>query len=223
MNDHQSVKKAIVSFASGKLFTEMLGIALPRFYKYATTFDYDLIIPSYQSIQQYCMAYGWDIARPISWLKIPAIKYLLEHEYDIIQWIDCDVIINRFDKDITQDFVNSDTHNQALVPHYDKYEGIVPNCGIWSLKKSAIPLLDTIWNSKEFINHKWWEQGANIELMKHPNVFNSCLMLSYEFNVHKNDVRFLQQDWEKLGVMLHATTYENRKEKMKEWNNHELD
>lgn len=220
------MNKAIVSFAYGNPFAEMLNIALPRFYKYAYIHQYDLIIPSHSTIKNWCQYFTWDYNRPASWLKIPIIKYLLTSGYDLVQWIDCDVIINKFDKDINEDFITS-TCIQSLVHHHDTYEGIVPNCGIWSLKKEAIPLLENIWNQTDFINHKWWEQGANIYLMQvYADIYDSCYVLPYEFNVHKNDVRFKEKNWEVEGIMLHATTWNNRLQKMIQWDrriNNELD
>lgn len=219
------MNKAIVSFAQGNLFINMLSIALPRFYKYAYKYQYDLIIPTYSQVRRWCYDYSWNYNRPTSWLKVPIIKHLLENGYDLVQWIDCDVIINRFDKDINESFITS-TCVQSLVNHYDLYEGIVPNCGIWSLKQAAIPLLDAIWNKTDYINHKWWEQGANINIMQtNKDVLDVCYVLPYEFNVHKNDIRFPEQDWETNGVMLHATTWEDRLAKMIEWDRrstHEL-
>lgn len=219
------MKKAIVSFAQGNLFANMLSVALPRFYKYAYKYSYDLIIPTNHCVQNWCLSYDWDYNRPASWLKVPIIKHLLDNGYDLVQWLDSDIIINRFDKDINEDFIAS-TCLQSLVNHYDKYEGAVPNCGVWSLKKDAITLLDSIWNQLNFINHKWWEQGANIYLMQtNKDIKDSCYVLPYEFNVHKNDVRFIEQDWESCGIMLHATTWHNRLEKMIEWDrrsSHEL-
>lgn len=220
------MNKAIVSFAHGSTFANMLSIALPRFYKYAYRHSYDLHMPTYNTVRRWCYNYSWNYNRPISWLKVPIIKHYLTNGYDVVQWIDCDVIINKFDKDINEDFLTS-TCNQSLVTHYDKYEGVVPNCGIWSLKKSAIDLLDNIWNQSDYINHKWWEQGANIHLMNsYPELKSLCHILPYEFNVHKNDMRFNERDWEVDGVMLHATTWHNRIEKMKEWDrrsNNELE
>lgn len=217
------MNKAIVSFAQGNLFVNMLSIALPRFYKYAYKYQYDLIIPTYSQVRQWCYDYSWNYNRPTSWLKVPIIKHLLENGYDLVQWIDCDVIINRFDKDINEEFITS-TYSQSLVHHYDLYEGVVANCGIWSLKKEAIGLLGNIWNQTDFINHKWWEQGANIYLMQTcKDVHDSCHPLPYEFNVHKNDVRFADKDWESCGIMLHATTWEDRLAKMIEWDRRSTD
>jgi hypothetical protein len=211
------MSKVLTSFASGKLYTNLLDIALPSFYNYSRLHEYDLFIPSHNKIIDICKAYDWDHDRPISWLKIPIIKYLLE-KYDTVLWIDCDAIINKFDIDISN-YLGSDCL-QAFVTHHDKYEDRVPNMGVWLLNKQAHSFVNDIWNMNDYINHKWWEQGANIALMKsNLELYNKSCSLPYEFNVHKNDIRFHDQDWQKDGIILHATTWPNRLEKMQKWAN----
>lgn len=211
------MNKVITSFATGELFTDLLTIALPSFYKYSIIHNYDIFIPTNNQVIQICQNYGWDHNRPTSWLKVPIIKHLLESKYDLVQWIDSDVVINKFDVDINYEFQKNNCI-QSFVVHHDFYEGSIPNCGIWGLKKEAIPFLNEIWNQSDFINHKWWEQGANIKLMKeNPQYIKYSHVLPYEFNVHKNDVRFKEKNWEVDGVMLHATTWPDRISKMKEW------
>jgi hypothetical protein len=210
------MNKVITSFAAGELFTDLLNIALPSFYKYSIKYNYDLFIPTHIQVIDICKNYGGDHDRPISWLKVPIIRYLLE-KYDLVQWIDSDVVINKFDKDINAEFQNNHCI-QSFVVHHDITEGNIPNCGIWALKKSAIPLLIDIWNQTDFIHHKWWEQGANIKLMQdNGNYVKYSNILPYEFNVHKNDIRFNERDWENDGIMLHATMWPDRTNKMKEW------
>lgn len=208
-------KKALTSFAYGNDFVDLLQISLPTFYEYANYHNYDLIIPSYHSVVSWCFEYGWDINRPISWLKIPIIKKLLNN-YDIVQWIDADIIIHKIDLDITKDFINS-KHIHALIEHQVFNEGLVPNAGVWSLKRDANKFLEAIWNEKEFINHKWWEQGAMIKLINDNQEDYLPLLLPYEFNVHKNDVRFNANTYLNNGRFLHATMWDNRLRKMTEW------
>jgi hypothetical protein len=215
------MNKAIVSFAHGDKFVDLLKVAIPRFYKYSTIHNYDLIIPSYNNVVNICRQYKWDHNRPTSWLKVPIIKHVLQSGFDIVQWIDCDVIINKLDIDINTEFQDTH-HNQSFVVHHDLYEGEVPNAGIWGFKQSAISLLDDIWNQEDCINHKWWEQGANIKLItSNKEYLDKCYTLPYAFNVHKNDIRFKYKDWEKEGIMLHATMWPDRLSKMKEWASNE--
>lgn len=210
--------KALVSFADGELHCQLLNVALPRFYDYSIKHGYDLYIPSIEKIKQVCLSYNWDHNRPTSWLKIPIIKSLFLNGYETVLWLDSDIFINKIDIDIAQ--FNSISLIQGLVAHEDKYEGRVPNAGVWLLNKSALSFLDKMWNLTDYINHKWWEQGAMIELMQNNSEFNNgTIILPYEFNVHKNDTRFINNVSEIIGNFLHATCYTNRLEKMLEWRN----
>lgn len=217
------MNKVITSFAHGKDFEQMLSVTIPTFYNYATKHGYDLIIPSKNKIIDICNTYGWDHNRPVSWLKVPIVRYLLKI-YDVVLWLDSDIVIYNFNKDIAQ-FIKEDTI-QAFTIHQDLYEGRVPNCGVWLLTKSADELLNDIWNKENYINHKWWEQGANIDCMnwqprsRYQNLTYyglSSVELPFEFNIHKNDIRFKEDSYLENGVFLHATMWANRQEKMKEW------
>lgn len=215
------MRKALTSFAAGQDYIDLLSIALPRFYEYSHKHNYDLVVFNIDTVISICESFGWDHDRPASWLKIPIMKYLLSNlQYDLVQWIDCDVVINNLAVDINQDFVLSSQHQQAMVYHYTTNEGVVPNCGIWSVKTNAIPLLENIWNQTDFINHKWWEQGANIHLMENEDIKNISYELPFMFNVHKNDTRFNIGTYLYEGIMLHATMWPNRKQQMIEWNNY---
>lgn len=211
------MSKALVSFALNKEYTDLLKIALPTHYQYAHIHQYDLIAPSYSQVLDVCNEYGWEQNRPSSWLKIPIIKSLLK-KYDTVLWLDCDTIINKFDLDISNEFDKSNCI-QAFVTHNDKYVGNVENMGVWILKQSAIKLLDDIWSQTDYIDHVWWEQAANIHLMKNDSdLKKKSYNLPYECNIHKNDIRF-NQNWEKEGRILHATMWPDRLSKMKEWAN----
>ncbi len=215
------MNKALVSFAMGEQYEQMLSVSCPTLYKYAKQHNYDVIIPCYQTIVDSCNRYGWDYkVRPPAWLKIPAIKHILQ-SYDMVQWIDSDVVINKFDIDINEDFQHA-KQTQAFVVHQDLYEGPVPNMGIWSIKKSALEALDNIWNQTNCINHRWWEQGANIQLMRLDQTYrDSCYALPFIYNIHKNDVRYTGNDSNRDGAMLHATMYVDRVGQMKKWVNND--
>jgi hypothetical protein len=66
------VRKALVSFAEG-YHKPLLEIALPSFYRYASSFQYDLIVPCKDEIYKTATLYQMDLNRPISWWKIPIL------------------------------------------------------------------------------------------------------------------------------------------------------
>jgi hypothetical protein len=217
--------KAIVSFAEVIDYTNMLEVALPSFYKYANTHNYDLIVPSHKYVLDTCHEHGWTYGeRPTSWLKVPILKSLLK-KYDTVLWLDCDVVIVRMDTDIAENFIDTD-YTQAFTVHQTG-EGFIPNMGIWLLNNNALGLLDTIWNQSQFIDHCWWEQRANMHVMnwdqrqpkntqqKLTDFGLKSLELEYEWNVHVVDFRFRHRA--EMGKFLHATQWPNRLEIMKRW------
>jgi|694.fasta_scaffold00036_72 hypothetical protein len=220
------MKKAIVSFALGDKHSNLLQIALPSFYKYATKHNYDLFMPSHEKVKAICNLFDWDHERPPSWLKIPILKYLLEIEkYDLVLWLDSDIIINKTSKDIFDGFFES-SYIQGLVFH--QIPGInfnVPNCGAWVLKQECISLLNDIWNNKNSIDPLWWEQGSLIDVMfRNPitkekkDLFEKTCQLPFIYNVHLHDKRY-NENSENDGIILHATMHEDMVSKMKMWAN----
>lgn len=216
------MSKVIVSFANGQDFCDMLGVSLPTFYKYAEKHNYDIWIPCLSQVKNICDNYGWNYERPPSWLKVPIMKKALEN-YNNVLWLDSDIVISKFYEDVAN-YLPED-YIQAFTIHRDNWCGFVPNCGVWLVNKNANQLLDLIWQQEQYTNHHWWEQMANIHLMNwvpkstHQNLSeygNKSAELPFEFNVHKNDIRFTE-DSISNGIFLHGTMWSNRLEKMKEW------
>lgn len=204
-----------------------LDVSLPSLYKYATLHNYDLFIPSHNSIKNYANHYKLDLNRPYSWHKIPIMLHLIESGYENILWIDADVVINKFDKDILSELNNKNFY-QSFVVH-ETSEGFIPNCGVWIVNKISFQFLLDIWNQNRFISHPWWEQKANMHMMHWDQKNKQQLTLTdygqqsielpYEWNVHKNDYRFDKDTYLKTGRFLHATMWNDRFKTMKEWTN----
>lgn len=220
------LKKVLVSFAENT-HTSLLEISIASLYKYSCKYNYDLIIPSKNIIQSIAQSYNIDINRPTSWLKIPILLDLIS-KYDVVLWIDADIVINKFDIDIISELHNKD-FTQAFVVHHTP-EGYIPNCGVWILNKNSKNLLLDIWNQVEYIEHCWWEQKANMSLMnwnqkieQQDNLSDygkTSIELPYEWNMHKCDSRY-DLNSEINCRFLHATTYIDRFNTMKDWANRE--
>ncbi|NBO99223.1 MAG: hypothetical protein EBU90_03725 [Proteobacteria bacterium] len=220
------LKKVLVSFAENT-HTSLLEISIASLYKYSCKYNYDLIIPSKNIIQSIAQSYDIDINRPTSWLKIPILLDLIS-KYDVVLWIDADIVINKFDIDIISELHNKD-FTQAFVVHHTP-EGYIPNCGVWILNKNSKNLLLDIWNQVEYIEHCWWEQKANMSLMnwnqkieQQDNLSDygkTSIELPYEWNMHKCDSRY-DLNSEVNCRFLHATTYIDRFNTMKDWANRE--
>lgn len=217
------MSKVIVSYADGPC-VDLLNVALPTFYKYANLHNYDLFVPSAEKLRSIVNAYNWTMDRPTSWLKVPLVKYLLTL-YDTVLWIDSDIVINKFDVDIFE--LSNKNSIQSFVTHnVPGFGSSIPNCGVWILNKYDLTfqLLNDIWNRTDCLDSGWWEQMANIVLMRwNANGVGLSIYgqnsseLPFEFNVHKNDVRFDESSYLNSGRFLHATMWDDRLQIMKNW------
>lgn len=204
------MKKVITSFGIG-YHKRLLALSSPTFYLYANNHNYDIFLPSDNFFGENTKS------MPPAWWKIDVIEYLLQ-TYDQVLWLDADVIICRFDEDISKSLNSGDF---GLVVH-ETPDGQVPNSGVWLLNKTALNWLSQLKLHKTFKKSQyWWEQAALIHMMGAnpddqpivlPNSYNlSWTQLDYSWNPHINDKRKIPQDTK----FFHATCFEDRYAVMK--------
>lgn len=159
---------------------KLLDISRPLFEKYAERHGYDLLIPD--NILD---------DRPPSWQKVRVLKYYL-HDYDMLLWIDCDVVIADGSKDIADEFEPG--FMQAVVRHYTQ-DGEVPNFGVWILRntKKTFDWLDLLWKQEHHIFSGWWEQSAALELMGYAQHRRPCALREPSGWYHVT--QFLPLEW----------------------------
>ncbi len=132
---------------------ELLDITRPTFERYAIRHGYDLVVRTDVSALR---------GRPASWGKVPLVLELLDR-YDVVVWVDVDAVIVDQATDIA---AGPSTRPVQLVFH--EIDGVVvPNAGVLVLRRgpAAIRLLEQIWHRTEFIDHRWWETAALIEVL----------------------------------------------------------
>lgn len=196
--------KVLTSFAFGDQ-SNLLDISIPTFRRYALAHNYHLYIPPPQPIFE----------RPWAWAKIPLVISLL-YSYDTVLWLDADVVVMDHTKDILDDC--SDAPFNLVVHETD--DGKVPNTGVFIANRSAIPILEKMWELNHFRKSDgWWEQAAFIAVAGgDPDAIPTetppseiWSSLPYEWNPHKNDIRGIPDN----PRFFHATMFENRAEVMK--------
>ena len=143
----------------------------------------------YQSIRRYAEQYGMDAMlpvnvvsdRPAPWHKILVIKELFAHGYEFVFWIDADAIFVDFTRSI--EHVIETGKNLYLVKHKINTND-VPNTGAFLLKNDrwSHAFLDAIWEKRQYIHHKWWENAAVIDI------------LGYHSLLHENQPDILNMD-----------------------------
>lgn len=206
------MKKVLCSFGFND-HSKLLSIAIPTFYLYANNHNYDMFIPSLDYLNDLTKS------RHPSWWKIEVITKLF-NIYDQVLWIDSDIIICQFDKDIFDDIPeNSD---MGLVVHHTK-DGYVPNCGVWALNKSCLKWFNSLWQHNNFARSNcWWEQAAMLYLLgidpdqkiisSLPEKFDiSWKSLDYLWNPHINDERKIPEKTR----FFHSTGFQDRYAVMK--------
>ncbi|CAB4899675.1 unannotated protein [freshwater metagenome] len=101
--------------------------------------------------------------RPASWGKVVLLRELLE-KYDQVVWVDSDAVIVDPTADIF-DGVSRGRHLHLVVHRYLDLE--VPNLGVMVMKSSwwSKRFLERIWSCEKYVEHKWWENAAALELL----------------------------------------------------------
>jgi hypothetical protein len=202
------MKKALTTFGLGPM-AELVDAVLPTFARYAREHGYDLFVPSGEQFRS--------MSRPVSWGKIPLILSLLKGGYDAVLWLDADVGVVEYDKDILDD-LPADAP-MGLVVHHTA-DGAVPNCGVWLARPEAVELLESLWPLDGFRRSSgWWEQAALIAALGgDPDATpvsvpagRAWAELPYEWNPHARDPRGF------AGCrFFHATTLPDRRASLME-------
>jgi hypothetical protein len=199
------MKKVITTFGLGPM-SELLDVSLPTFARYAQAHGYDLFVPS--------GAQFTGIQRHPSWFKVPLIMSLLKGGYDTVLWIDADVVVRKYDRDIVEGVESP----MGMVVQ-NTSDGAVPSCGVWMVRQAAMEFLQSLWPLDGFARSGcWWEQAAVIAALggdpdatpvSVPNGW--WAQLPYEFNPHIGDPRGIYDC-----RFFHATGFADRLTAMKE-------
>jgi|688.fasta_scaffold581073_1 hypothetical protein len=145
-------RRALVTLGSG-IQSELLDITRASRQSYANRHNYELIEETHVLAP----------SRPPAWGKISLLREVAASDiYDSIVWLDADAII----VDETDDI---DCNGGGLIEYaIHRYEGHeFPNAGVMVLRRShqMSRFLDLIWSETSFIDHRWWDNAAMLELL----------------------------------------------------------
>jgi hypothetical protein len=163
---------------------ELLELARPSFERYAQTFGYDL------DLRNELLAAD----RPPSWSKVPLLRERLE-DHKVAIWIDADAVVVDPRADIASTV--SIATPLAMVAH--NYAGQrVPNCGIMALRRcrTTLRLLDAMWAKTEYLDHKWWENAALLDIMGY-NISKEPIVKVRGTRLDRR-VNWLSPDWNSI-------------------------
>lgn len=146
------MRKAIVSLGVGPQ-ARLLALASRSFRPYAERHGYELAL-SREIV---------DPSRPAPWSKIALLRKLAS-EYDLLLWLDADLVIVDRSVDIADEL--EDGRDLYLVEHKTK-EGRMPNSGVMLLRggEPTLAFLDEVYSQTDLINHRWWENAAICRLL----------------------------------------------------------
>jgi hypothetical protein len=200
------MKKVITSFGIGE-HKNLLNICVSNLYTYAQKHNYDLFIPSE-------LFFNAETKKlPPAWWKIDIIQYLF-NQYDQVLWIDADVLICEFEKDIADEI---DISNDFGVVVHETPDGHIPNSGVWFLNNSSTNWLHKLKNFTNFRRSKcWWEQAALLYLIGiDPDAEKIILPHSYKIKWQTLDYSWNPHIHDHRGIPLntkffHSTCYPNR-------------
>jgi len=144
--------KVLCSVGAGRQ-RSLLGLAARSFRPYARRHGYSLELRTDVV----------DPSRPPAWSKVALIRELLER-HELVVWLDADTIVVRGDRDIADELPA------------DRFMGLVehtvagranPNTGVMAIRsgEDAQRFFGEVWESTEFLNHRWWEQAAVMQLL----------------------------------------------------------
>jgi hypothetical protein len=146
------VRKALCAVGIGP-HAELLALSAQTFRVYADQHGYAL------ELREHSLAPD----RPPSWSKVVLVRTLLE-TYDVVLCVDADAAIVDPSHDVVDDM--RDDALIALVAH--EYDGQrIPNCGVWALRRDrrTLRFLDRVWQRTQYVDHKWWENAAVLDLL----------------------------------------------------------
>jgi hypothetical protein len=74
----------------------------------------------------------------------------------------------------------------------------IPNSGVWVLRRHRYiqQFLESVWNTTKYINHKWWENAAVLELLGY-DLSGGTLKIGKPTRITKH-TRFLPLEWNSI-------------------------
>jgi hypothetical protein len=104
-----------------------------------------------------------DGSRPPAWSKVALIRSLLD-KHELVLWLDADIVIVRSDRDIADELPGD--RFMAMVEHTVGGK-VNPNTGVMAIRSGdeARRFFDAVWQKTEYLNHRWWEQAAVMDLL----------------------------------------------------------
>ena len=144
--------KVLCSLGTGKQ-RKLLRLAAVTFRRYAKRHGYELDL--HDEVL--------DRERPPAWSKVALIRRLLE-SHELVLWLDADTVVVRGDRDIADELPGD--RFMAMVEH-TVGGSANPNTGVMVIRAGdeARRFFDEVWDRTQYLDHRWWEQAAVMDLL----------------------------------------------------------
>jgi hypothetical protein len=203
------MKKALVT-AAGAHMAGVLACSEPTFRHYAQTFGYDLFI--HRDVQD-GEKYDSHESHMSRWAKLDYIKSALK-THDLVVWMDADVMIIKFDRDIAGDMPVDAFQALALEVFPHRFN---PQTGVWILRKDQMTdafLAQVEANSSlsEIREHAWADQaGVSVALGweildKRKSFDGRSHARPMNFSPFLKRTGWLSPEWNPQGLTKHITS-----------------
>lgn len=146
------MRKVVCSVGAGA-HAELLEISAETFRVFADRHGYDVVLRTELLAPD----------RPAAWSKVVLMRELVD-EYDFLFWVDADAAIVDASRDVLDD-CRRGRFLSVVAHHYDGQ--VVPNLGVVGLRsgRRARRFLELLWADTRYLDHKWWENAAALELL----------------------------------------------------------
>jgi hypothetical protein len=175
--------------------SELLRVSSVTFEAYAVRYGYDLVLSRHWLVPE----------RPPSWSKVALVRTLLDH-YDEVLWIDADAIF----VDISEDIAGLVTPEKDLYLVEHTWEGgrrRSANLGVFLIRSTdwSRRLLDSIWTADRYIDHRWWENAALLDMLGYELPTDGSRPRKVKRTELQERVELIGVEWNSLGSDTHGT------------------
>ncbi len=165
---------------------ELLAIGRPMLEDWATRFGYDLDLRTTLLAPE----------RPAAWSKVALVRERLD-THRVAVWIDADALLIDGRADVGS--LVSRSKPLAMVAH--TYGGqVVPNLGFFAMRSTrrTKALLDTLWSMTEYLDHKWWENAALLDLLGY-DISSEPIRKLHQSPLDKR-INWLSNEWNSISL-----------------------
>ncbi len=156
----RKLRKSLVT-AVGPAWAPILKYSLPTFQEYAEAQNYDVIV---EQIARDSADWHSERSRSARWSKPQIIKKILKNS-DIVVWFDADIIICRYDEDISSHLLNG-AFQAITMEHVPSENRVNPNMGVWVIRRcqEAFEFLNAI-EEAGLQPGPWTDQGTILKIL----------------------------------------------------------